>query len=259
MQREAARRLDEPPGAAVDASASTEPAPDPPTRWVRETAFGTWFVGTKVWRHQVIRYALLDLQRLLPPGHRFPVVVDFGCGAGRALRLLDIAFRPDRMIGVDVDRVQVAAAVPEARRCRAAVSLRVADAARLPLPAGVADMLFCHQTFHHLSDQDAAIREVHRVLRPGGTLLFAESCRRYIRSLPIRLLFRHPMRVQKTAGQYLALLRRAGFAVRPEAVSTPYPWWSRPDVGLLEWLGRPVSAPREPTLLNVVAVRRPDA
>ena len=43
--------------------------------------------------------------------------------------------------------------------------------------------------------------------------------------------------------------------VRPDAVSTPYLWWSRPDVGLLEWLGRPVRVPREPTLLNLVAMR----
>jgi hypothetical protein len=38
-------------------------------------------------------------------------------------------------------------------------------------------------------------------------------------------------------------------------VSTPYPWWSRPDMGLLEWLGRPVHTPREPTLLYLVAGR----
>ena len=93
------------------------------------------------------------------------------------------------------------------------------------------------------------------MLRPDGALLFAESCRRYIRSLPIRLRFRHPMAVQKSAGEYLGFPRGAGFDVQPDAVSTPYLWWSRPDMGVLEWLGRPVRAPREPTLLNLVATR----
>ena len=39
----------------------------------------------------------------------------------------------------------------------------------------------------------AAVRGFHRVLKPGGMLLLTESCRRYILSWLIRILFRHPM------------------------------------------------------------------
>lgn len=223
--------------------------------WVRETSFGTWFIGTKLWRHHVIRATLADLQRLIPPRIHYPVVVDVGCGCGRALRLLDIVFRPEMLIGVDIDRVQLRRGVAEVKRCRAKVALRVSNGACLPIPDRAVDMVFCHQTFHHFCDQETAVHEFYRVLRPGGTLLFAESCRRYIRSLPIRLLFRHPMQVQKSADEYLRLLRHAGFEVRQDAVSTPYLWWSRPDLGLLEWLGRPVPVAREETLLNVAALR----
>jgi ubiquinone/menaquinone biosynthesis C-methylase UbiE len=63
--------------------------------------------------------------------------------------------------------------------------------------------VFCHQTFHHIVEQEAAMAEFFRVLKPGRVLLFAESTRRYIHSLPIRLLFRHPMEVQKTAEEYI--------------------------------------------------------
>src|SRR5205085_8338704 len=134
-------------------------------------------------------------------------------------------FRPDVIIGVDVDGEQLAKAEPDARRTRCGIALRVGAAVALPVPDASIDMVFCHQTFHHLSDHDAAIREIRRVLRPGGTLLFAESCRRYIRSVPIRLLFRHPMAVQKPAGAYLSLPRSAGFDVRPDAVSAPHLRW----------------------------------
>ena len=142
----------------------------------------------------------------------------------------------------------------------AAAEVIRASSAALPLPDASVDLLFCHQTFHHLVDQDAAIAEFFRVLKPGGTLLFAESTRRYIHSWIIRLLFRHPMEVQKTAPEYLALVRAAGFVVPDAQVSYPFLWWSREDLGLVERVLRiRPPAVREETLINLVAIAGPEA
>jgi len=89
--------------------------------------------------------------------------------------------------------------------------------------------------------------------------LFAESTDAYIRSWVIRLLFRHPMQVQKSANGYLDMIRDNGFSFGTQNVSLPYLWWSRArDFGLLERFGllqpRPPGKRRE-TLVNVAAVK----
>jgi hypothetical protein len=68
------------------------------------------------------------------------------------------------------------------------------------------------------------------------------------------------MHVQKSAAQYLQMLREQGFEFSEKNVSYPYLWWSRArDFGLLERWGLRQPKPfgqREETLVNAV-VRKP--
>ena len=225
-------------------------------RFVPETRFGVWFLGTQTWRINVLQRALDDLQRLMPPRERYPVVLDVGCGHGHSLSELAKRFHPERIVALDANPEFPRLVKGAVAACPCRVELQVADAAAMPLADASVDLVYCHQTFHHLVDQDSTIHEFHRVLRPGGVLLFAESTKRYIESPLIRLLFRHPMHVQKTAPEYVALIRAAGFDLPDARISYPFLWWSRPDVGFLEWNGVPVPAEREETLVNAVAMKR---
>jgi len=224
---------------------------------VPETAFGKWFLQTNTWTVHVLDRALNDLERLIPERQTsYPVVADVGCGWGRSLDRLNARFQPQRLIAMDIDPAMLAAAAQENGNLAGKAEFICCSSSNMQLADNSVDLLFCHQTFHHLIDQEQAIREFFRVLKPGGVLLFAESTRRYIHSWIIRLLFRHPMDVQKTAPEYLALVRNAGFAVSPESVSYPYLWWSREDLGVMErWLRLKPPVEREETLINLVATK----
>lgn len=224
---------------------------------VPETAFGKWFLRSGTWTVHVLERALLDLERMMPANRRsFEVVADVGCGYGRSLPKLHQRFSPGRLIGMDIEPEMLAASREEVAAANIDAEFICCSSSNIKLPDNSVDLLFCHQTFHHLIDQERAIEEFFRVLKPGGVLLFAESTRRYIHSWLIRFLFAHPMDKQKTAPEYLALVRQAGFSVPDSAVSYPFLWWSREDLGLAETVLRiKPPAVREETLINLVAIK----
>lgn len=229
--------------------------------YVEETKIGFVFLRTHTWQHHVLRVAINDLRRLagepLPQGG---TLLDVGCGQGRSFRYLRDVFAPTRMLGLDADPHSIDLSRDEATREGIDVELFTSDCARIDLADGSVDTVFCHQTFHHLVEQERALDEFWRVLKPGGLLLFAESTKAYIDSWVIRWFFRHPMHVQKTADEYVAMLRARGFVFTEASVSLPYLWWSRAkDFGLLERWGIKAAPPigkREETLVNVAA-RKP--
>lgn len=238
---------------------NTSPTPLPAARqpaFVPETRFGLWFLSTPTWRVHVLGRALNDLQRMEPEVPKGGTVLDIGTGQGHSLLELAQRFQPRHIHALDPDPDFAARCAAARAACTVPVSLHAAHAERIPLPDASVDLVLCHQTLHHIVDQPAALAEVFRVLKPGGLLMLAESTRAYIHSWIIRLLFRHPMEVQRSAEEFLALLRAAGFELRDDRISTPYLWWSRKDLGALEWLGFGVPEKREETLLNVVA-RKP--
>jgi ubiquinone/menaquinone biosynthesis C-methylase UbiE len=224
---------------------------------VPESSFGAWFLRTDVWETYVLKIAIHDLRNLIKNRKpSYPVVVDLGCGSGRSFKWLSKLFAPDLLIGADIDADMLRVSAAESKMQNLNVKLIQGTSSNLAVADQSVDMLFCHQTFHHLVDQQRAIREFHRVLKPGGVLLFAESTRTFIHSWIIRLLFRHPMDVQKSASEYIKVIESAGFIIEPEAISYPFLWWSRTDLGLREsLLGIRPASKHEETLLNVVAVR----
>ncbi|MGW1882484.1 class I SAM-dependent methyltransferase [Streptomyces sp. NPDC001970] len=96
-------------------------------------------------------------------------VLDAGCGTGRALPALRSAVGPGgTVIGADLTPQMLDAAV-RAGRDRDG-RLLLTDVARLPLRSEVLDAVFAAGLVAHLSEPEANLRELARVVRPGGRL-----------------------------------------------------------------------------------------
>ncbi|MDQ3431579.1 MAG: class I SAM-dependent methyltransferase [Actinomycetota bacterium] len=106
--------------------------------------------------------AFLDL--LPPPGR---LTIDVGCGEGRLDRLL--AQQGHRVLGVEASPTLARAAVTHA----GATPVVLADAARLPIDDGAADLVVAFMSLHDIDDLDGALQEISRVLAPAGRLCAA--------------------------------------------------------------------------------------
>lgn len=96
-------------------------------------------------------------------------VLDAGCGTGRALPPLRTAVGPrGAVIGADLTPEMLAEATRKGRD--RAGTLLLADVARLPLHDGALDAVFGAGLISHLADPDRDLRELARVVRPGGRL-----------------------------------------------------------------------------------------
>ncbi|MDX2010433.1 MAG: methyltransferase domain-containing protein [Myxococcaceae bacterium] len=101
------------------------------------------------------------------PGER---VVDLACGVGAMSSRLASQFDGLRLVGVDLSATQLAAC----RENHPTIPVLRADATRLPFPDGSIDKVFCSWLLEHVASPVAVLREVRRVLKPGGVCQFVE-------------------------------------------------------------------------------------
>ncbi|MFG2874210.1 class I SAM-dependent methyltransferase [Streptomyces sp. NPDC048337] len=137
----------------------------------------------------------------LRPGDR---VLDAGCGTGRALTPLRAAVGPTgTVLGADLTP-QMLAAAQRAGRAEEG-TLLLADVARLPLRDGALDAVFAAGLIAHLPDPGANLRELARVVRPGGRLaLFHPIGRAALAARHGRELTPDDLRAERNLGPLLA-------------------------------------------------------
>ena len=104
-------------------------------------------------------------------------VLDVGCGTGALLSCLSKQHRAGQLAGVDPVPEMLAVA---SRRLPAEVLLRNGWAERLPFDDEQFDVVISCNVFHYVRQPVAALREMSRVLVPGGRLVITDWCDDYL-------------------------------------------------------------------------------
>jgi SAM-dependent methyltransferase len=109
---------------------------------------------------------LLDLK-----GRR---LLELGCGAAWMTRLLAERFAPAEVVATEVDRIQHEKNL--ALGDLPGISLRLGGAEDIAAPDESFDAVFMFKSLHHVPGDlmTRSLREIHRVLRPGGAAWFSE-------------------------------------------------------------------------------------
>lgn len=126
-----------------------------------------WLLGhLMAQEHRPLTDWTLDFLGLDPAGH----LLDIGCGGGMAIQMAAARAESGRVVGVDYAPRMAAQA---RRRNRALIRAGRAEVvlgsvSALPFPDGAFDQAYSIETFYFWPDPEADLREVLRVVRPGG-------------------------------------------------------------------------------------------
>ncbi len=141
-------------------------------------------------------------------------ILDVGCGGGRTVHKLAALAPQGKVVGLDCSAASVAVSQEtNAKEIEAGrVQIERGSVAALPFSDGTFDIVTAVETHYYWPDLPANVREILRVLKPGGTFaLIAET----YRGGPFRLVYGIAMLLLRAAflsdAQHRDLLTQAGF------------------------------------------------
>ena len=158
------------------------------------------------------RRALLE-QAVIQQGNR---VLDIGCGTGTLVVLLKRVHPAADVVGLDPDPKALARAKRKAERASLSVQFDQGFSDALPYTDASVDRVFSSFVFHHLQrdEKEGMLREVRRVLRPGGvfTLLDFGGPESRENGFLARVIHSSHQLEDNSEDRILALMSQAGFA-----------------------------------------------
>ena len=99
-------------------------------------------------------------------------VLDYGCGIGNSVEKV-IKYNPKKITGIDISEISINKAKKKANELGLNVSYKVDNCEKTSFDSNSFDIIYGSGILHHLQI-DKCLEEIHRILKPNGSILFVE-------------------------------------------------------------------------------------
>lgn len=142
-------------------------------------------------------------------------ILEIGCGRGAGARLIQEEFHPATLHAFDLDQrmIRLAGRYLKAEP-KDKIFLYVGDVLTLPYRDGVLDAIFGFGVLHHVPDWRGGLREIARVLKPGGIYFLEEFYPSFYQNFLARRLFLHPEHDRFNSHDLRKAMAESGFELQ---------------------------------------------
>ena len=140
-------------------------------------------------------------------------VLEIGCGRGVGMEIL-LSLEADHVTGFDLDQRMVALAARRLAKYGDRARVFVGDAEAIDAPDDSFDAVVDYGVIHHIPHWQQTLKEIARVLKPGGTFYFEDLLKSLISTWPAPIFFEHPQATQFYGREFRSELESAGLRVQ---------------------------------------------
>jgi len=140
-------------------------------------------------------------------------ILDLGCGVG--LQTLILGEKCDRVVGIDIDAPAISRAQSKAKAVRKRIQAEflLTGLEQAGFEGNSFDKIFSICVLEHVADYRAVLKEAHRILKPGGQMIFSVDSLANVADAQVIEKHRQMCSVQQyfTAEELSSALREIGF------------------------------------------------